>query len=311
MEPKGESTEPTKAELESAAAEFLGEPQPEPEAAPSEPAQEGEAETVPGEAPSESPTDPYTELRESLKDTPYYKDGKDIKEVVAELNKGYKELTTRFNAEREKVKPHEQLLSLLEKDPNARNFLTQAAHLYQNPHLASAYVNPSGNVNTRPDPRRYDMYDQAQAQQYEQDLEAYMARQLDERLNTRLSGLEAQQKLEIKKLDFKKQFPDVDVESILTRAQNELSGQNELILAYKALNYDNLASQMLERARKDLGAKLEEAGKTKTPTASAPAKSVNISDIIKAIHTLGPKAAEKQYGKKRVEEALRESVSSL
>lgn len=312
METTGQPTEPTQADLEQAAAEFMGEPPQEPVAATSEPPAPATKEPDEG-APSE-PSDPFSELREALKDTPYYQEGGDIKESVAKLKNGYKELQGEYTRTKERVKPFEQLVQKLSTNHQLRQTLEQVLPYLENPAMLQAYthVGPNGQLLSRPDPLAYgDLYDPQVRAKYDQDVAAYEQRMLDERLNTRLSSYEQQQKLELQKLEFKKAFPEIDPEVVLSRAQSELAGQNPLVLAHKALNYDNLYSQALEKARKELSQKLEEAGKNKTPAASAPTQPVNVGDILKAIETLGSERAVEKYGQKRVNEALRETANFI
>lgn len=305
-----EQVNPQPQELEQMAAAFLGEPVPEsPKEQPKSQPQE-KVETAQVETPKEgepAQIDPMEELRTILKETPYYQEGRDVKEVAAQLSRGYKELQGTHTKLSQKVKSLEPILDLAASDPSLANFLQQAATLYRNPHLASAYVNPQGNVNTRPDPRMYDMTDPAHYQQFNTDLENWTSRQLDERLNTRLSSMEQRQQLELYKMEFRKSFPDANPEEVVAQMQS-LTGQNPLVFAWKALSYDTLKSSSMEAARKEVSTKLEEAQKTKTPQASSPSKPVNMSDIVEHIKRYGASAAIKRYGQEKVEGVLRETA---
>lgn len=315
MEPKEANQETTEQqELEAGAAELAGMPyeppvegQPAPDASP-----EAETETPGTPEKSEPATDPFADLRETLKDTPYYQEGRDIKEVAAELKKGYKELQGWQSKTQEKVKPYEQLLDQMSKDANLREFVKRAQEMYYNPQLAQAYINPQGQaISGEPDVSRYDMYSAEGQQAYHKDMLAYTRRVAQEDVNAKLSGWEQQQKTEMTKLEFRKLHPEIDPDKVLADAQEKFGGQNQIELMWKALNYENLASQMYEKARKELSGQLEDAGKTKTPQGAPPAKPSSIEDILRYIEAKGGEAARKRYTPAKVEEALRLSISAV
>lgn len=311
MEPTEANQELTEQqELEVEAVGLTGGLIPQPESQPEAPAESPEATDVPAETVEgqSAKPDPFSEIRESLKDTPFYQEGRDVKETVAEVKKAWKELQGWQSKTQEKVKPFEQLLDSLNRDSNLKSVVQRAVEMYNNPQLAQAYLNQQGQVvSGKPDIRNFDMNTYEGQQAYSDAVLAYTERAVDERMNTRMSGWEQQQRLEKSKLEFRQKFPDADVEKLLSDAP-KLAEQNPLENAWKALNYDNLASQMYEKARKELSQKLEEASKTKTPAgASAPSKPVGIDEIVSFIGKYGPDAAVKRYTKAKVEEALRNS----
>lgn len=299
-------------ELMREAAAELGEPIPEgePPQAGSEPqAQTTEPESgepAKGQAPST-----LDELREALKDTPYYQEGRDVKELVAELKKGYKELQGSHTKLSQKVKPIEQLLDRI-SNPQIARTIEQILPYVENPSLLQAYVNPQGQVVTgEPNPANYDLLTPEGQAQFQRDTLAYARQAAQEDVKAFTSRWEQQKQLELQKLEFKKQFPDVDPDTVLQEAQSKLAYQNPLVTAWKALNYDNLKSQAMEEARKELGKKLEDAAVNKTPQASAPTKAPNLNDILQYIASRGVEAAKKRYGSAKVDEAMRETVQFL
>ena len=229
----------------------------------------------------------------------------------ADLVKSYKEVQSQWTKDHEfvtKVKPYEQLLNDVTTDANFANFLQQAAVLYKNPQLASAYINPSGNLNSPPDPRSYNMFDDADLQRYQKDQADYMARQLDARLNARFSTIEQQTRIEKAKAELKGAFPDVNPDEVLDWVQKK--GTNwSLVDAYKIREFDNIKTKALEEARKELNQKLETAGKTTTPTTSAsPKGGVKVEDILSHIARYGGDSARKKFGEKNFNDALRMST---
>ena len=312
--PVTEDKQPTQAELEASAAAFLGEPTPTPE-----PPADAQAESQP-ESPEkvEPPTleppltgqasTPVDELREIFKDTPYYVEGRDLKEVAAELKRGYKELQGQFTQQREKVKPHEQLLNLVGSDPKLANFVQEAVRLYQNPQLVSSYVNPQGQViSGEPDITKYDLYAPEGLQKYHQDMIAYSNRMAHELVGSEMSGWKQQQTLELQKLEFKKIFPDVNPDDVIQKAQM-LNGRNPLETAWKALNYDNIKTLALEESRRELKKGLEEASAHKTPQGAPPSKPISITDILTDISKKGSAYAKKKYGVEAFEGAMRHTA---
>lgn len=284
---------------------------PEPEAKPDapkadEPVLELETATPP---PTESKATLPPELQDAFKDTPFT--GEDLVKNVSDAVKSWKSTSSEYTKLREKVKPYEQLLDEVSRDQNLANFLRQAEMLYRNPQLASAYATPQGNVDAPPDPRQYDMYDANQYQAYQQALTDYNARFVDSRLNARLSQIEQQQKINDEKAKLQQAFPDVNPDEVLNRIRAK--GTNwTAVDAYKALEYDNLKSKMLEEARKELTNKLETANKTTSPTPTGATKStIKVADVIAYINKHGGESAKKKFGLEIFNKALREGTDGL
>jgi hypothetical protein len=267
------------------------------------------AEPVPTQEPTkEEPTtapDPINELRELLKDTPYYQEGKDVKEVAQKLKEGYKSLQAELTQRAQKIKPFEPLLNRIGTDPQFASFIEQARTLYENPQMQRAYMNPT---EAAPDPRQFDFYQPDQYQQFRQQEADWMTRQINSVVNTRLAGLEAANQAEMFKFQFKQKFPGADPETVLRQLYQWQSnpGQiNPLEIAYKAMEFENVSSREAEKVRKELTAKMEEAGKNKTPTAPTTTTNANPDDVIDYIAKNGPEAAEKKWGKKFVNDLIR------
>lgn len=227
-----------------------------------------------------------------------------------DLVKSYKDLQSQWTKDHEfvtKVKPFEQLLGDM-SDPNFANFIQQSAVLYKNPHLASAYVNPQGQMNTPPDPRSYNMFEDTDKARYDKDLSDYFSRTIDSRMNARFASSEQQTKLDKMRGELKAAFPDSnspELEKWVSSRANDWS----LIDAYKIREFDNLKSKSMEEARKELTHKLETASRTTTPTPTASAKgSFKVEDIIEFIGRYGGDAAKKKFGDKPYSDALRQSM---
>jgi len=238
------------------------------------------------------------ELEEQFKaltETPY--------KSVAEIVKGYKEIQGQYTKVNEKVKPVQQLLDQMAKDPTLRTFMEQAAQAYYNPAMLEAY-----NQTGIPDRKSYDMYSEEGAAKYDADIKAYYERTIDQRIGARLGQVEQQNALERAKMDFKSKFPDKDPERVLEYAKGR-SNDWSLADVMKIMEYDNLKSQALEDARKEVTKQLETAQKSGSPVAaSAPKVSVKVDDILGHISKYGSDSAMKKFTKAKVEEALMESL---
>lgn len=235
-------------------------------------------------------------LLKALEETPF----KSVPDVV----KGYKNILSESTKFREKAKPFEQLIDEASVDRNLGNYIQQAVMLYKNPQLAAAYATPGGSVASPPDPRNYDMFNPEQVQKYQTDLQGYMARELDGRLNARLSDMEQRQTLEKMKFEFKQAYPSADPESVLKWYREK--GPWSLTDVYKAMNYDNLKSEALNEARREITKQMESARTTKTPAgASTSSEPVKIQDVLDYVTRYGEKATRKKFGDTKYLEALR------
>lgn len=249
------------------------------------------------------------DISESLKDlldeTPYK--GDDIVEGVKKLSEGYKNLQSEYTKTRERVKPHEQLLNEVVADRNLADFLEQARVLYKNPHLVSAYASSQGRIDTQPDPRQYNMYEDADLARYQKDLSEHNSRQVDSRLNARLGEMEQRNQIETWKFQFRQGRPDVDADELYSWAQAETQKINPFEQTYRIKNFEAMESQAMEKARKELNNQLKIAQTTKTPVApsGAPQK-FSAADIIAYQNKYGAAAAVKRFGEGQVNKAERE-----
>lgn len=232
---------------------------------------------------------------------------------VPDLIKAHKELQSQWTKDHDvvtRVKPYEQLLSDM-NDPNFANFLQQAAVLYKNPSLAASYINPTGQINTPPDPRSYNMFEDQDLQRYQKDQTDYMNRQLDSRINARFAASEGQTKTDKMKSDLRTAFPESNPDDLLQwvgKRGNDWS----LIDAYKIREFDNIKTKAMEDARKELNQKMETATRTTTPAPSAsPKGNVKVEDIISHISRYGGDSARKKFGDKNYLEALRDSADAV
>ena len=233
--------------------------------------------------------------------------------TLSDLVKAYKELQSTYTKEHEfvtKAKPVEQLVSSAIADPNLAQYLAQAKMLYDNPQLASAYVGQGGRVDTPPDPRSYNMFDEADLGRYQKDLSDYNARAVDARINARLAGIESQTRLEKMKSELKQVYGEANPDEVLSWIQSKGNNWN-LVDAYKVKEFDNIETRAMEKARKELTTKLEQANRGTQPqaTTSGAKQTVKIDDILTYISKYGGEAAKKKYGPQNFEKAMRESVN--
>jgi hypothetical protein len=283
------------------------EPVAQPPAVEAEPSQPTPEPIVPGQS------DISGELKKVLGDSPYV--GEDVVESVRKLAEGYKNLQSQYTKVNEKVKPREQLLKELDTDPKLAETVNQLLTLYKNPAMAEAYKLQTGQTEVRPNPVNYNVvnpqdgqtyFDQAR---YEADVDKYMARQLDTRLNARFAELDQQRKIERMKSDFKQAFPDVDPDLAHTEAMKKTDWT--LVDAWKALKYDEaisgLRSKTEAEVRKEITKQLEEASKSKTPVSSStPQTKTSPAEIVQYMAKYGTKKAFEKYGKENAESAARE-----
>lgn len=230
---------------------------------------------------------------------------------VKDLIDGYKELQGRFSKDRERFKPYEYILDELERNPNYQNWIRQADTLFRNPELAKSFVTPQSQVVQPPDPARYDRYSPEGEGQYQKDLMAYMESIADRKANERVSGVTQQLELERQKAQLSRAFPDANVDDLIRQIQARGSNWT-LVDTVKALRYDNIKTQALDEARKELTKKLEEASKSGTPQGTQGAPKVpNLDEILDFIQRQGSEAAKKKYGDRKYYDAVRESTNLL
>lgn len=297
--PDNQPVEVTEANLREMTNQFEGAPMMQPtESAPQEEGAPVSPEAMPDQpqqnAPQEKGKAFEEALAEYLKDTPF--------KSVDELKKSYKEIQGEYTRVNQKVKPYEQLLSDL-NDPQFANFVDQARALYKNPHLAQAYTQPQASM---PDPRLYNLYDEKDVSRYNQDVSNFMAQQLDSRLNSRLSQIEQQNRLNDFRRELKSVYPDADpdeVEKFLQSKGNDWKYTD----IYKVMHYDNLKSKLTDEIRKELTKQMEEAGKQTTPqTSTAQQGKPKAEDIIDYIAKRGLDAAKGKYGSKVTMDVVRQ-----
>lgn len=246
----------------------------------------------------------------------FYKEMHGLKQVgdlpfksANEFINGYKELQGRFSKDRERYKPYDYILDTADQDPRYREWLRQADTLYRNPQLAQSYVTPQAQVATPPDPGQFDRYTAEGEMQYQQKLMQYMETIADRKANERVYGIQQQLDLEKQKLGLKSVFPDENPDDIMRQIQAR--GNNwTLADAAKALRYDQAETRAMDKARKELAKKLEEAGRSGTPQSpSSSPKIANLDDILSDINQYGSEYARKKYGVKKTNEAVREATN--
>jgi hypothetical protein len=230
-----------------------------------------------------------------LKETPY--------QSPDELVKGYKNLQAEHTKTSQRYKQYETIVDRLESDFAFQTFLTQAMQGYDNPALLEAYQGDTG----KPNPANYDLVDPAQAAKFVQDITSYNERIVDQRLNTRMMDLQRNAKLEADKNAFRAQYPGIDPDEVIKYARSKREWS--IADVYKLQNYDNVKSEALAEARKELTKQLEVAQKTKTPQGSATAKTdVRPQDILADISKHGSKYAINKYTEAKVMRALQTTV---
>lgn len=236
------------------------------------------------------------EVLKVLEETPF--------KTIPDIVKGYKNSQSEFTKLNERVKPYEQLLNDVSADAGLRQFIDQAVQLYRNPQLAQAYAQPQQGAG-EPNPANYDFSTFEGIAQFQKDTIAHAQKAAFETVNQRMSSWEQKQALEKSKLEFSREFPDVNVDEVLGFV-NERNGKWTLQDAYKIKNYENLKSQIYEQARKELTAKVNEAAKN-APASSAPSDkpAVSNSEIMQHIARYGHEAANKRWGAEKVQTALR------
>ncbi len=303
----------TEGNLEQMTNQVFGDEQPQPQESTAQDAPPTEEAATPAEAPQSGQVDMNESLKTILKETPF--NGDDIVDNVKKFVEAHKNLQSEWTKKTTEIKPYDPLLKFMSADPKFAQAVEQLRTIYQNPQLANAYINPQGQVlNSRPNPLNYDLMTPDGIAKYDQDLTAFMERNVDSRLNTRLADLEQRTKLENFKLDFARRFPQVkdNAEELLGWAQEQIMNMNPIEAAYKLKNWDAIQTTALAEAKKTVTSKIEEAGKTKTPSGSGAGKpAANIADIVEHIGRYGIESAEKRYGEKEAVKAMEEFTNNL
>ena len=294
--------EVTEDNLEEMTNQVFGGEEPAPEGEQSDVAEQPEEAKPEEPAPDAAPVEQAEELPEWLKGTPYKK--------PEELAKGYKNLQAELTKRTEKIKPFEQFLQLSSADPKFAQYLQNAMAMYQNPELAKAYQNP---VVQRPNPWNYEQSPEGQ-KQFDSDMEAYEQRKFNDLLNSRLSSIEQYNSDQLQRFQFQQKYQDADIQDIEQFMQsilNDPSSANKYEIAYKLKTYDQLKSQAMEEARKEVAKKMETAGKTGSPKAAANAQKTNatVENIIDYIMKYGDGAASKKFGAATVNKAIQEATN--
>lgn len=297
-------------EVENAGTEFTSTPAVE-EGAPTEPvtaepasdadvesAQTEEAPVAQGQSPTKSDdvSAPKSDPLEWLKDTPY--------KEPAELVKGYKELQSLHSKTTEKMRPYKDIIDRMEGDLGLRTFISQALQGYDNPEMLKAYEGPI----TEPNPANYDLVDPEQQAKYKSDLAAHLQRITDQRINQRLMQVEQNAKLDAAKNEFRAKYPGEDPDEVIKFARDK--GQNwTLDDIRKIQKFDQIRSEALAEARKEVTKQLETAQKSKAPTTSTTGSTaIRAEDVLKHLSQYGSESTRKKYGDKRVLEVLHEAV---
>ena len=266
------------------------EPAPEPSEVPTEKVEEV---TAPVQAPSQAGQAEEFTLNEDekvfVKELRGFKELQDLPfKTPLEWLKGHKSLQGEFTKLSTRVKPLERFLNKASSDPRFKQAVEQLEQFYENPELARAYQNQQ-NPSAPPDPRGYNLDDPQGFQQFQTDLASYQERVVDSRIQTRLAPLESQRMLEQRKWEFKQQFPEVDPESVLSRAE-EISQVNPLVNIHKVLDYDNMKakfatmeSDIRAKVTKELTERMQTASQTKTPQGSTAKAEVNAAEVLQFI----------------------------
>lgn len=247
------------------------------------------------------------DISDSLKglfgDTPYKSD--DVVDSAKKIVEGYKNLQAELTRRSQETKPYEQFLRKMSTDRTFANFVEQARQMYENPQLAQPYLNQNQG---KPNPANYfpEGYVTPEGMaKYQSDLEAYFQRDVDSRLNSRLSEMETRNQRENLKLQFRQKFPSENPDDLLDWWSKEAYQFNPFEIAYKMRNFDTVKSSALDEARKELNRQLEEAQKNKTPQASASTtQKVKATDIIDYIGKHGLASAQKKFTQQEVSKVL-------
>ncbi len=279
-----------------------------------------EGTVVEGTAPKEAtatPTDGKAypdELKNAFEETPFK--GEDVVKSVQDVVKSWKSSDAGYKKLESQVKPLMHIIEKANQNPQLKAFLDQALQVFENPQLANAYVNQNGQVDAVPDPHKYNVADPNTGEvywnkaEYDKDHANWVQRQVDSRISARMSQVEQNAKLEQHKYGFKQKYPDVqeDPDRLLADVSAEWNRLNPIEVAWKIKNYDNLQSQALEKARKELTNDIKKAEQGTPQSASAPKQKVSVSDIITHINRYGSESAKKRFGGDAYKQALQSSA---
>lgn len=226
--------------------------------------------------------------------------------TLADFVKGYKSLQGEYTKTRDTIKPHEAIVDRLSRDQRFRETVEQAALILDNPSLAEAYARQMSPGDPRPDPRMYDLNDSDQFARYNQDVEAWTARQLDSRINTRLGQIEQGMRMQTFANDFKSKYPNVqNPDDLLSWSQQNVPRLNPYEIAYRLREFDNIRGQIEAQVRQEYSKRLTETQK-KTPQGTAPSKEAGVTEVLEHIARYGESPAIKRYGKENVDRAMRQ-----
>lgn len=222
----------------------------------------------------------------TLSETPY----KSVKDIV----KGYKSLQGELTKKSERFKNFESTVNRLETDESFKKFYEQALMLYDNPQLAQAYMNPQAGKVQSPNPRDYDLYSDEGMEKYNQDLNDYLGRQLDERINARFKSIDQRDAVDKARLHLKEVFPEANAEEV-EKFIVDKNGKWNLSDVYKIMAFDKLKENAVMEARKNIQNKMDLASNA-SPAVSAASSSVNSEDVVRHIIKHGIESARKKYG---------------
>lgn len=292
------------------------------EAAPetTEPVVEGEAEAPPKEAePESAPVKPDGQAEEftlSDDEKEFLKELRDAKELAetpfkkpADLVRGYKSLQKEFTHDRERIKQNRQFLDRIERDPQFKQYVEQLQAMVDNPALAQAYAQKYQGEDLVPDPLQYDLSDPEQHKKFLSDQTAWMQRNVNSVINSRLGQVEQQTRMKGLEAEFRAKFPEIaDPTSLLDWAQENVPKLNPFEAAYRLREWDNLPSKIEAKVRKELATQLETASKQKTPQGTTTKQETSATEILQYIGKYGPTAAYKRFGEANVEKVLQLST---
>lgn len=246
----------------------------------------------------------FDTIKPFLEDTPFK--GDDIVKGVGDLAKSYKSLLSEYTPLSQKMKPYKAILDRMDADPTYKQNMLLADQMLSNPKMLEAY---QAQQMGRPDPTQYDLYTPEGRSGYDQAEEAYIARQLDSRINQRFASLEQERMRERHISELKAAFPDANPEEVLRFAQ-EKSQSLGLADFHKLSQWDARESQLTEKIRKEMTSKLQQAQSSKTPDSEPPKESIQVNDVLKHVAKYNVGSAEKKYGKETVWKILQASTNA-
>jgi len=230
---------------------------------------------------------------------------KNVKDLVG----AYKNLQGEFTKTREKTKPYEAVLDRMSEDQNFAGLVSQLQQMMDNPDMLKAYANQGLPGDPEPNPAQYETWTQEGLGKWQKDHDSWLQRQMDSRFNTLKSDIETRAKLENYEREFKGKFPNVEhPQELLQWAQKQGRTMNPFEAAFKLRNWDTMRSEIEAQVRKELGQKLESAGKTKTPQGTTAKSETTAGEVVKHVSQYGYRAAVKRYGEADVNKALQLST---